>query len=184
MRSSRGFWGAIFILLAVPAAVLAQVLLGSGSAITVHVALAVGSVLVSLSLFDFRVPAWITWIGSAAMGGLAAIFFLQAVSSLVRNDSLYYFANQVLGNWPERLFIDLFLLWIVSLLLFDSWGKTRVFGLVAVGVVVCLEVYSYVLLLLGAPSGAGLLPGSTAFYLLPVAWLLLEGRKKRPEKGS
>lgn len=183
MRSSRGFWGAIFILLAVPAAVLAQVLLGSGSGVAVHVALAVGSVLVSFSLFDFRVLAWITWIGSAAMGGLAAIFFLQAVSSLVRNDSLYFFANQVLGNWPERLFIDLFLLWLVSLLLFDSWGKTRVFGLVAVGVVVCLEAYSYVLLLLGAPSGAGL-PGSTAFYLLPVAWLLLESRKKRPEKGS
>lgn len=183
MRSSRGFWGAIFILLAVPAAVLAQVLLGSGSGVAVHVALAVGSVLVSLSLFAFGVPAWITWIGSAAMGGLAAIFVLQAVSSLVRNASLYYLANQVLGNWPERLLIDLFVLWLISLLLFDSWGKTRIFGLVAVATVVCLEIYAYILLLFGAPSGAGL-PGSTAFYLLPVAWLLLESRKKRPKKGT
>ena len=108
---------------------------------------------------------------------------VKAVSPLVGSDSFYSFANQALGNWPERLLIALFLFWLVSMLLVDSRGKTRVFGLVAVAVVVCLEAYGYVLLVLGSPPGAGL-PGSTALYLLPVAWLLLESREKRPEKGA
>ena len=169
--------------MAVPVAVLTQVLFGSGSGIAVHVALLVGCVLVSFALFDFRVPGWISWVGSAAVGALAVIFFLQAVSPLLGSGSFYSFANEALGNWPERVLIDLFLFWLVTMLLVDSRGKTRVFGFVAVAVVVCLEVYEYVLLLLGSPQGAGL-PGSTALYLLPVAWLLLESRKMRPEKGS
>jgi len=183
MRSPRGFWGSLYILFAVPVAVLTQVLFGGGSGIAVHVALLVGCALVSFALFDFRVPGWISWVGSAAVGALAAIFLLQAVSPLVGSEPFYSFANRTLGNWPERLLIDLFLFWLASLLLVDSRGKTRVFGIVAVAAVVCLEVYGYVLLVLGSPPGAGL-PGSTALYLLPVAWLLLESRERRPEKGT
>jgi len=181
VRSPRGFWGSIFILLAVPVAVLTQVLFGGGSGIAVHSALMVGCVLVSFALFDFRVPRWITWVGSAAVGALAAIFFLQAVSPLVGSGAFFSFAYEVLGSWPERLLVDLFLFWLVSMLLVDSRDRTRAFGFVAVAVVICLEVYEYVLLLLGSPPGAGI-PGSRALYLLPVAWLLLESRKKRSEK--
>src|SRR3712207_3139770 len=102
--------------------------------------------------------------GTAAVGGLAAIFLLQGVSVLVGSDPLNTFAYQVVGNWPERVLIDLFVIWLVSLLLLDSAGSTRVFGFVAVGIVVLLEAYGYVQLLLGGAPGAGI-PGSRALYL-------------------
>src|SRR5688500_5011318 len=80
MRSPRGFLGAIVLLLALPIAVLVQVLFGSGSATTIHFALAAGSVLVSFSAFDFETPRWIAWIGGVTTGGLAAIFLAQGAS--------------------------------------------------------------------------------------------------------
>ena len=57
MRSSRGLLGSILLLLALPIAVLTQVLFGSGSGIAIHLALAVGCVLVSFSAFDFGAPS-------------------------------------------------------------------------------------------------------------------------------
>ena len=62
MRSPRGFLGSLVLLLALPIAVLTQVLFGSGSAVAIHVALAAGCVLVSLSAFDFDTPRWLAWL--------------------------------------------------------------------------------------------------------------------------
>ena len=183
MRSQRGFVGALVILLAVPLAVLAQVLLGIASEITVHAALAAGSGLVASSVFDFGTTRWVAWVGCVSIGALAGIFLAQGVSESLQNDSLSYFTFQVLGNWPERLLIDLFVFWLVAMLLTDSRGRTRIFGFVAVAIVVCLELYGYGLLLFGAPPGAGV-PGSKALYLLPIVWLLAESRKKQPKGGS
>ncbi len=49
IRSPRGLLGAIVLLLALPIAVLTQVLVGSGSGTAMHFALAVGCVFVSFS---------------------------------------------------------------------------------------------------------------------------------------
>src|SRR3712207_4779077 len=87
MRSPRGFLGSIVLLLALPVAVLVQVLLGSGSSLTMHVALTVGCTLVARSVFDFETPRWAAWMGRVAAGSLAAIFLVQAASELIRNDS-------------------------------------------------------------------------------------------------
>jgi hypothetical protein len=59
MRSPRGLLGAIVLLLALPIAVLTQVLFGSGSGLAIHFALAVGCLLLSFSAFDFGTPRWI-----------------------------------------------------------------------------------------------------------------------------
>lgn len=59
MRSPRGFLGSVVLLLALPVAVLTQVLLGSGSAVTIHLALALGCALLSLAAFDFQTPRWV-----------------------------------------------------------------------------------------------------------------------------
>ena len=83
MRSPRGFLGSIVLLLALPIAVLTQVLFGSGSAVAIHVALAVGCVLVSFSAFDFGTPRWVAWIGCVSAGAFAAIFLVQAASALI-----------------------------------------------------------------------------------------------------
>ena len=71
-------------MLALPIAVLTQVLFGSGSGIAIHLALAVGCVLVSLSAFDFGAPRWLAWIGFVSAGAFAAIFLVQAASSLAK----------------------------------------------------------------------------------------------------
>jgi hypothetical protein len=177
MRSLLGFLGSIVLLLALPVAVLTQVLLGSGSGVTIHVALAVGCALLSLSAFDFETPRWVAWIGCVAAGAYGAIFLLQAASELIQNDSFSYFTLQVLGDYPERVLSSVLILWLVAVLLTASRGKTRILGFVAMAVVVCVEVYNYILLFLGEEHALAIV------YLLPFVWLLLESRKKQPKQG-
>ena len=178
MRSPRGFLGSIVLLLALPVAVLTQVLLGSGSSVAMHVALAVGCTLVAFSAFDFETPGWIAWIGCLAVDAFAAIFLVQAASELIQNDSFSYFAYQVLGNWPERMLTTLFIFWLVAVLLSTSQGNTRILGIVAMATVVGVEAYNYVLLFLGESHALKIL------YLLPFVWLLIESRKREPKKDS
>src|SRR4028119_2368221 len=99
MRSPRGFLGSLVLLFALPVAVLTQVLVGSGSAIAIHVALAAGCLFVSLSAFDFGVPRLLAWVGCVSAGAFAAIFLVQAASTLIGSESFSYFANEVLGFW-------------------------------------------------------------------------------------
>jgi hypothetical protein len=128
MRSPRGFLGSVVLVLALPVAVLTQVLLGSGSSVAMHVALTVGCMLVAISAFDFETSRWVAWIGRVAAGAFAAIFLLQAASELMENDSFRYFTLKVLGNWPERVLTTLFIFCLVAVLLTASRGKTRILG--------------------------------------------------------
>jgi hypothetical protein len=179
MRSPRGLLGAIVLLLALPIAVLTQVLLGGGSAVAIHVALAVGCVLVSLSAFDFGTPRWLAWVGCVSAGAFAAIFLVQAASSLIGNESFSYFANEVLGFWPEKVLLSLIAFWLVGILLTSSRGRTRVLGFVVMATVVGVEAYVYFgLLYLGTNPFLDTAPVKLA-YLLPFVWLLFESGKRR-----
>jgi hypothetical protein len=178
MRSQRGFLGSVALVMALPVAILIQALLGSGASLTMHVALAVGCVLLSRSAFDFETPGWVSWVGRVASGAFAVIFLLQGASELVRNDSLGYFALQVLGNWPERMLVTLLVFWLIAVLLSGSGGKTRILGFVVMAVVVGVNAYNYVLLYRGEADALA------ALYLLPFVWLLFESRKTEPEKVS
>ena len=177
MRSPRGFLAAVVFLLALPIAVLYQMLFGNGAAAVLHLAFALGSVLLSFSVFDFKLPRWINWIGCVSAGALAAIFLLQGVADLIENDSLTYVANQVLGQWLERLLADLVILWFVAMLLTESQGKTRILGFVAMSIAVCVEVYSYILIYLGTSLDAEA-ASLKVLMLLPFVWLLFESAKK------
>ncbi len=182
MRSPRGFLGAIVLLLAVPVTVLTQVLFGGGSETTIHFALALGSALVSLSAFDFETLRWIAWIGGASAGALAAIFLAQGASELIRSDSLTRLVYDMLGNWPERLFLSLFVLWLIAMLLTASRGKTRILGFVAMAIVVCVEAYGYFGLLFLGTNTLSETPALKLLYLLPFVWLHFESRKRRPQR--
>jgi hypothetical protein len=177
MRSPRGFLAAVVFLLALPLAVLYQMLFGNGAAAVLHLAFALGSVLLSFSVFDFKLPRWINWIGRVSAAALAAIFLLQGVADLIENDSLTYVANQVLGQWLERLLADLVILWFVAMLLTESQGKTRILGFVAMSIAVCVEVYSYILIYLGTSLDAEA-ASLKVLMLLPFVWLLFESKKK------
>jgi hypothetical protein len=183
-RSPRGLLGAIVLLLAFPIAVLTQMLLGSGSGIAMHLTLAVGCVLVAFSAFDFETPRWMAWIGGVSLSLFAAIFLVQAASSVIGNESFSYFANQVLGFWPEKVLLSLITIWLVGMLLTASRGKTRILGFAVMAIVVCVEAYVYFgLLYLGTnpflETAVVKLP-----YLLPFVWLIFESRKRRPKKVS
>jgi len=178
IKSPRAFLASAVLVLALPVAILVQALLGSGASLTMHVALAVGCVLLSLSAFDFETPRWAAWIGRVAAGAFAAIFLLQAASELIRNDSFSYFALQLLGNWPERVLVTLLVLWLVAVLLSAGRGNRRILGFVAMPVVVVEDAYNYVLLYLGEP------PAFKALYLLPFVWLLFESREREYRRGS
>jgi hypothetical protein len=140
------------LLLALPIAVLTQVLFGGGSGIAIHVALAAGCVLLSLSAFDFGTPRWLAWIGCVSAGAFAAIFLVQAASALIGSESFSYFANEVLGFWPEKLLLSLLTFWLVGVLLTASRGKTRILGFVAMTIVVCVKAYAYSVYFTLAPT--------------------------------
>jgi hypothetical protein len=96
------------------------------------------------------------------------------VALLIPNESLNYFAYEVLGQWPEGWLPDVVLLWFVAMLVLDSQGKSRIFGFVAVSIAVCFELYSHILRF-GGTSDTGSLK---LLMLLPFVWLLFESTKK------
>src|SRR5215212_11614751 len=174
MRSPLGLLAALAFLLALPIAVGCQILFGSGAGTTVHFALAAGSVLLAFCVFDFKLPRWMNWIGCAAALALGSIFLLQAVSLLIPNESVHYFAYEVLGQWPEGWLPDVVILWFVGMLAFYSQGKSRILGFVALSIAVCSELYSHILRF-GGTSDTGSLK---LLVLLLFVWLLLESTKK------
>jgi hypothetical protein len=174
MRSPLGLLAALAFLLAVPISFGCQILFGSGAGTAIHFALAAGSALLAFSVFDFELPRWMNWIGCVAALALGTIFLLQAVALLIPMESLYYYAYQVLGQWPEGWLPDVVFLWFIAMLVLDSRGKTRILGVVTISLAVCYVLYSHVLTFLGTSGSESL----KLLMLLPFVWLLFESTKK------
>src|SRR5215211_419814 len=174
MRSPLGLLAAFAFLVGVPISFGCQILFGSGAGTMIHFVLAAGSLLLAFSVFDFKLPRWMNLIGCAAGLALGTIFLLQAVALLIPNESLHYFAYEVLGQWPEGWLPDVVILWLVALLVLDSQGKSRILGIVAVSIAVCSEIYSHTLRFLGTSPSATL----KLLLLLLFVWLLIESTKK------
>src|SRR5215208_6689029 len=141
MRSPLGLLAALTFLLGIPISFGWQILFGSGAGTMIHFFLAAGSFLLAFAVFDFKLPRWMNWIGCVAALAVGTIFLLQAVALLIPNESLNYFAYQVLGQWPEGWLPDVVILWFVGMLAFDSQGKSRILGFVAMSIAVASEVY-------------------------------------------
>src|SRR5829696_4265458 len=174
MRSPLGLLAALAFLLALPIALGCQILFGSGVGTAIHFALAAGTLLLAFAVFDFKLPRWMNWIGCVAALALGTIFLLQAVSLLIPNESLHYFAYELLGQWPEGWLPDVVILWLVAMLVLDSQGKSRILGIVAVSIALCSEIYSHTLRFLGTSPSATL----KLLLLLLFVWLLIESTKK------
>jgi hypothetical protein len=174
IRSPLGLLAALTFLVGIPISFGCQILFGSGAGTLIHFALAAGTLLLAFSVFDFELPRWMNWIGCAAGLALGTIFLLQAVALLIPNESLHYFAYEVLGQWPEGWVPDVVILWLVAMLVLDSHGKTRILGVVAVSLAVCSEIYSHILRF-GGTSDTGSLK---LLMLLLFVWLLFESTKK------
>src|SRR5215203_2526867 len=174
IRSPLGLLAALSFLVGIPISFGWQILFGSGAGTLIHFFLAAGCILLGFCVFDFKLPRWINWIGCAAGLALGTIFLLQAVALLIPNESLHYFAYEVLGQWPEGWLPDVVILWLVAMLVLDSQGKSRILGIVALSIALCLEVYSHTLRF-GGTSPTEIL---RLLMLLLFVWLLLESTKK------
>jgi hypothetical protein len=174
MRSPLGLLAALTFLVGIPISFGWQILFGSGAGTMIHFVLAAGTLLLGFCVFDFELPRWMNWIGCAAALALGTIFLLQAVALLIPNESLNYFAYQVLGQWPEGWLPDVIVLWFVAMLVLDSQGKSRILGIVAMSIALCFEFYSHILRYLGSSDTGSL----KLLMLLLFVWLLLESTKK------
>jgi hypothetical protein len=172
MRSPRGFYAALLLLLAIPIALLGQSVFGIEFEITFHLLLALCAGLIAFAVFDFKLPAWSTWLGSLSAGIVATIFLLQGVSLLIPSAALFTLAYQILGGPLEAALVDGLMVWFVALVLRGSQGKTRMFGVAALSIFGGFELYRYGLAFLGVEP-AGILKLT---LLLPFIWLLLESK--------
>jgi hypothetical protein len=179
VRSRRGILAASVCLLAVPVALLFQLIVGSGAEIVLHLVGGVGCLLTAFAVFDFEPPRWLPWVGCLSIGAFGVTFLLQGISQLLHIDWLTYLAFQILGQQVEGLSVDVFLVWCGATVLLMSHGKVKLFGIGAVAVAVGAEIYSNGVRYLGSGAG-GVSPLLKLTLLLPFVWLLLESSKKIP----
>ena len=104
------------------------------------------------------------------------------VNTAIGSESFSYFANEVLGFWPEKLLLSFITFWLVGVLLTASGGRTRIVGFVALAIVVCVEAYVYFGLLFLGTNPFIETAAVKLLYLLPFVWLLFESRKRRPKQ--
>lgn len=182
-RSPRAVLAALILLLGVALALVTGVVFGDGAENVIHLALAASFLLLAFAVFDFRLPKWINWTASTAIGALAAIFLLQGVSDLAHSASLQHLAYAVLGQRLEKVLGYAFLLWCVAMLFTDSTGRTKILGVVVLVTIFCIEMYSMVIAYVGGEA-----PGVLKLFYLPLfIWLLLEGispRSQIPDTAS
>jgi hypothetical protein len=177
VRSRRGVLAAIVCLLAVPVALLFQLIVGSGAEIVLHLVGGVGCLLTAFAAFDFEPPRWLPWVGCLSIGAFGATFLLQGISQLVNIDWLTYLAFQILGQQIETWSVDVFLVWCSATVLLMSHGKVKLFGTIVMALAIGAEIYSYVVRYFGSGTVSPLLK---LVLLLPFMWLLLESSKKIP----
>jgi hypothetical protein len=170
VRSLRGVLAASVCLLAVPVALLFQLIVGSGAEMVLHLVGGVGCLLTAFAVFDFRPPRWLPWIGCLSIGAFGATFLLQGISQLLHIDWLTYLAFQILGQQLETWSVDVFLVWCSATVLLMSHGKVKLFGIGVMALAVSAEIYSYGVRYFGSGAVSPLLK----------LVLLLESSKKIP----
>ena len=78
VRSLRGVLAASVCLLAVPIALLCQLIVGGGAEIVLHLVLGVGFLLTAFAVFDFGPTRWLPWVGCLSIGALGSRFCCKA----------------------------------------------------------------------------------------------------------
>jgi len=172
LRSGAAIVSGTSILGALPHAVIAQSALSQDGNVVVHVLLALGIASLLVASRDFPMPAWVRWVGRMAMLALASIFLLQGIAEALQWPALLTVAYDVIGiQVVEKGSVYPILLWFSGLLIFASSGKRQVLGTVIMSAIFAAELISLVVFLTGGVPD----PSFRALYLLPFAWLILEG---------
>lgn len=177
MRSITGLSGSLVLLAGVTTAFASAIVLGAYGSEIIHCALGGAFVLLALSAFDFRPPRWLQWAGALVMLTLAATFLAQAIADISQSQAIAAFAYAMAGQVAEKVLGDLFLLWCVLILVFDSRGRTRWLGMAVITVALAVEGIFYA----GAMTGMATDGTLKLLYLLIFVWLALESGKRKPK---
>jgi hypothetical protein len=141
-----------------------------------YLVLAIGAPLLTRAVLDFPAPTWVKRAGFLAAAFLSVILLLQFLSVIFQNRTLFFLVHYLWGLQPWVEGVCLF--WGAWVCFNESRGKTRVFGFVAFGLVICQKIYAFIVSFKGVT-----VPGSYRFVvLLAFVWLLLESRKLGPPK--
>jgi len=173
-HSIRAASGALVLLLALPLTAGIEMLFPGHDEVVIHMLLALGTLMLGLSVFDFATPRWVSWIGGAAACALAFIFFLQGLAALTQNEALRSVAfSTELGGWGEAITVSLVMAWLVAVARTQGRGLTMLAGAVPSLLVIAISAWS----LFGVPLG-GTPPWARAIVLLPMAWLLFVSTRR------
>src|SRR5690349_18485284 len=124
-RSLRAAIGALVLLFALPFTIAFDMMAPGYSGIVIHLLLAIGTLLVGLSVFDFAAPLWLSRVACGAACALAAIFFLQAQAELPANEALRSVAySRELGGWLEAITVATVMAWLIAVALTFGRGVT------------------------------------------------------------
>src|SRR5688572_24677657 len=100
MKSPRGFYGAIALLLLLPVAIVSSIAFGDVET-GLHLALAAVAWLLAVAVFDFLVAPRLNRAAFVTTALLGGVFFLQAVSPLTSSEAFYDFSYVTLGQVLE-----------------------------------------------------------------------------------
>jgi hypothetical protein len=176
-RSWQAVASGASILMAPPLTILTALVFGGGDSVVTHALLGMGMIFLFLATADFAIPQAITWLGRAGMAGLGGIFLIQGVADAVQWAPLLTVAyGDPTIQLIEKVSAYPILVWFVGLLVWDSEGKSRIFGGLVLGSIVLSELYSLWLVLNDGSPDIIL----RAFYLGLFVWLAVEGLKRRP----
>lgn len=174
-RSRRAIQAMLAIIITVPVALLSQVFWANGAGALIHFGLAAGMFLLAAATVDFQTSRWAARLGSTSAVILGAVFLLQGVYDATQIEGMKDIVYGILGQGLESVLMYGVIIWGLNLLRTDSSGKTRIFGVVVLGLMVTAEAFSKGMSAAGGDATEVL----KVLYLLFLPWMLLEGSKRR-----
>jgi hypothetical protein len=145
-----------------------------GAEAVIHVALAVGTFLIGLSVFDFEAPSWLKSVSCVAASALAIIFLGQGLAEFTQNETLKNIAfSREIGAWGEMITVTVVMVWFIAVALTHGRGPTMILGVLSSAFIVGLGAWS---ILFAPPSGTP--QEMRLVFLLPIAWFLFVSARR------
>jgi len=175
----RGAVGALILLLALPITILAGIVAPDSSEAVIHFALAIGTLVIGLSVLDFTTPRWLSLTASGAAVVLAAIFLAQGLAALTNNDILRNVAySREIGGWGEAITVTIVMLWFIAVATTLGRGLTMWVGAVSAALVAGLSMWAIV----AGPASGTPEPLRLVFFV-PIAWFLFVSTRRSAAWG-
>jgi hypothetical protein len=156
------------LLLALPLTIATDMVFPGRAEVVIHMLLAMGTLIIGLSVFEFASPKWLTRSAWTAACVLAAICFAQGLAALTQNKALQNVAySPEIGGWGEAVAASIVMAWLIAVAFAHGRGATMTAGALSAAMVIGLSVWTMLVAPLGGtPAELRLL------FLIPIAWLL------------